>query len=407
MALAFVRYARRMSLHRSIAKLQRQVTIAKAERLTVAGIPIVIDRPVGFVQSGKSPAGIEWSRTYAVPYGFIEGTDGGDGEGLDVFVGPDHESASAFWVRQVFPDGSFDEWKLLVGFGARATALSVYLDHVPAQFFGGMLETDVGTVRALLGSRAAVAKALRIASAGLDSMHHSAAVAFEGWSGRVEKAIGGSAGDLALQAGPPNEWSGAIAGLLGSRLQEIEAIWAAMTEDEYAIAETAWSVAFQEEDETTARRVRAAALDLLRKRPELGAMLDREPVAKEWLGRGFARVTKAEQEEERTVLGIVLEPDVVDSQDDTYSADEIRDTAHLFMEFYRNIGLQHRALVNRSVKLVESYLAPIDMTIGGQAVRAGTWLMKVRVDDPDLWARVKAGDFTGFSIGGLATKTPV
>lgn len=39
---------------------------------------------------------------------------------------------------------------------------------------------------------------------------------------------------------------------------------------------------------------------------------------------------------ERNVLGIVLEPETVDAEDDIYSAAEIRDAAHRFMEQYQN-----------------------------------------------------------------------
>lgn len=113
----------------------------------------------------------------------------------------------------------------------------------------------------------------------------------------------------------------------------------------------------------------------------------------------------ADDSEERFVLGIVLEPETVDAQNDIYDAPTIRKAAHVYMERYQNQGLQHKELVNDRVILVESYIAPVDMTIGGQAVKAGSWLMGVRYDDGDLWAAVKSGKITGFSIGGYATRT--
>ena len=75
--------------------------------------------------------------------------------------------------------------------------------------------------------------------------------------------------------------------------------------------------------------------------------------------------------DERYVLGIVLEPEVVDAQDDIYSAAEIREAAHRFMEEYRNIGLMHRGLVNGRVKILESYLAPTPFALEGAQVRKG------------------------------------
>ncbi|WP_438359179.1 XkdF-like putative serine protease domain-containing protein [Corallococcus exiguus] len=110
--------------------------------------------------------------------------------------------------------------------------------------------------------------------------------------------------------------------------------------------------------------------------------------------------------DERFVLGIVLEPEVVDAQGDIYSADEIRAAAHRFMEDFGGLGLMHRLRVNGQVKVLESYLAPTDFTVGELAVRKGTWLLAVRVLSDELWERVKSGDLTGFSIGGSARRVP-
>jgi site-specific DNA-adenine methylase len=110
--------------------------------------------------------------------------------------------------------------------------------------------------------------------------------------------------------------------------------------------------------------------------------------------------------DERYVLGIVLEPEVVDAQGDIYSADEIRAAAHRFMEEFGGLGLMHRLRVNDQVKVLESYLAPTDFNIGAIAVRKGTWLLAVRVLSDELWDRVKTGDLTGFSIGGSARRVP-
>lgn len=115
--------------------------------------------------------------------------------------------------------------------------------------------------------------------------------------------------------------------------------------------------------------------------------------------------------EERYVLGVVLEPlggkGEHDSQKDFYSADEIRKAAHKYMEDYGTLGLQHQFKVNGQVKLLENWISRTDETIDGQVVKAGTWLMGIRVVDDELWDRVKKGDLTGFSIGGFARRTPV
>lgn len=115
--------------------------------------------------------------------------------------------------------------------------------------------------------------------------------------------------------------------------------------------------------------------------------------------------------EERYVLGVVLEPlkemGATDTQNDLYSASEVRQAAYKFMEDYGVIGLQHQVRLDGRVKLLENWIARNDMVVDDQLVKAGTWLMGVRVVDDGLWTRVKDGSLTGFSIGGIAQRTPV
>jgi site-specific DNA-adenine methylase len=110
--------------------------------------------------------------------------------------------------------------------------------------------------------------------------------------------------------------------------------------------------------------------------------------------------------DERYVLGVVLEPEVVDAQGDIYSPDEVRQAAHRFMEEFGGLGLMHRMRVNGQVKVLESYLAPVDFAAGETTVRKGTWLLAVRILSDELWAEVKDGKLTGFSIGGSARRVP-
>jgi DNA adenine methylase len=119
-----------------------------------------------------------------------------------------------------------------------------------------------------------------------------------------------------------------------------------------------------------------------------------------------ALIKGVDPSDERFVLGVVLEPEVVDAQGDIYSAEEIRNAAHRFMEDFQGLGIQHRDRVNGDVKILESYLAPEDLVVGGTAIKKGTWLFGVRVLSDELWRMVKDGELTGFSIGGSARKVP-
>lgn len=120
--------------------------------VTFEGMKVRVDRPKGFVQKGVGEDGKPWERKYLYDYGFLPKTKGGDGEGIDVFLGPDEEAAEdAHWVIQKKSDGSFDEYKVFLGFKSRAAAKKAYTDHIPRKFFGGMISMNVQMMRAMLG----------------------------------------------------------------------------------------------------------------------------------------------------------------------------------------------------------------------------------------------------------------
>lgn len=119
----------------------------------------------------------------------------------------------------------------------------------------------------------------------------------------------------------------------------------------------------------------------------------------------YYTVDKSEEgdEEERYVLGEVLVPDEFDAQGDAYTEHYVRKAAHFFMEYGHRLGLMHeRTLSDNRVRILESYVAPIDMQIEDRCVKKGTWLLAARIVDDELWAAVKAGKLTGWSIEGTA-----
>lgn len=124
---------------------------SKAMRKTQhKGVPITIDRPKGYVQTGRDAQGTPWEREYKVDYGYIPRTKGGDGEGIDVFVGPNPDADTTYWIAQKKADGSFDEYKVIVGADSAEEAKKIYLDHVPEKYFGGMSEMSIEQMKALL-----------------------------------------------------------------------------------------------------------------------------------------------------------------------------------------------------------------------------------------------------------------
>jgi len=115
-------------------------------------------------------------------------------------------------------------------------------------------------------------------------------------------------------------------------------------------------------------------------------------------------IAKATDDERHIVLGVVLEPDSVDTQGDTIKADEIERAAHLWLARFQDRGLMHRRIVNSKIEIYESYLAPVNLTLGGQKVKKGTWLLMYHVLDDALWKDIKSGKIAGFSMGGFARR---
>ena len=111
-------------------------------------------------------------------------------------------------------------------------------------------------------------------------------------------------------------------------------------------------------------------------------------------------VSKSDQQ---IVYGVVSEPDTIDLQGDRLSKEEIVKACHKFMLTSQRIGKEHEGPAKADI--IESYIAPMDFTCGGQTVRKGSWVMAVKIHDPELWSAVKNGDITGFSIAGTGERT--
>jgi hypothetical protein len=113
-------------------------------------------------------------------------------------------------------------------------------------------------------------------------------------------------------------------------------------------------------------------------------------------------IVKVSSEDERMIYGIVYEPDIVDAQGDSASANEIKKACHKFMMESGVIGIMHKKEAGDAVTIVENFIAPISYIEGGQTIRKGTWMMGLKVKDDTLWADVKAKKITGLSMGGRA-----
>jgi len=109
------------------------------------------------------------------------------------------------------------------------------------------------------------------------------------------------------------------------------------------------------------------------------------------------------------VYGVVLEPDTEDAQGDVISAEDIEEAAHGYLERARKVKARHKGDPIEKAFPVESYIAPCDLKFdggpyGSSVVKKGSWVLGVKVLDPEEWAKVEKGEYKAFSVGGTGTR---
>lgn len=119
------------------AEVNTEPTPAQAEagnykkgHVTIGEFDITIENPAGSQRKGVDANGKEWHTTMANAYGYIKGTEGVDGDHIDVFLHSDMDQwngRKVYVVDQTNTDGSFDEHKVMLGFNDKDEAMSAYL----------------------------------------------------------------------------------------------------------------------------------------------------------------------------------------------------------------------------------------------------------------------------------------
>ena len=111
---------------------QKEAGNYKKGHVQIGTFNITIEQPKGSVRSGVDANGKKWETTMHNTYGYIRGTEGVDGDHIDVFLSDDIDSwngNNVFVVDQYNEDGTFDEHKVMLGFNTIEEAESAYLDN--------------------------------------------------------------------------------------------------------------------------------------------------------------------------------------------------------------------------------------------------------------------------------------
>lgn len=127
------------------AKVEQNPTEAQKEagnykkgHVKIDGYDVTIENPKGSVRSGVDRNGQEWSVTMNNTYGYIRGTEGVDGDHIDVYLSDDIENwdGKRVFVIDVYnEDGTFDEHKIMLGFNNAADAFTNYVRNYNPGFF--------------------------------------------------------------------------------------------------------------------------------------------------------------------------------------------------------------------------------------------------------------------------------
>lgn len=119
----------------------------------------------------------------------------------------------------------------------------------------------------------------------------------------------------------------------------------------------------------------------------------------------------------------MLDPYVVDLQDDWVPPDAVQDAAYGWAAKWRVLGEDHEARAE-GVRVVESWLVPYppgqyelavagkphtvwSIPYGDDRVLSGSWVLAVQAETDAAWERFVSGEWAAFSIGGVGVRSPV
>jgi len=108
------------------------------------------------------------------------------------------------------------------------------------------------------------------------------------------------------------------------------------------------------------------------------------------------------------VLAPVLVPNEPDWYGDIISEEEIRKAATKWLHEYRKVGIFHKnELEDTQARVVDSFIAPVDLVLDNKKIKRGTWLLGIEIKDNTLWGMIETGKISGLSMEGVAIRREV
>ena len=109
---------------------QKEAGNYKKGHVRIGQFNITVENPKGSVRRGTDANGNPWETTMQNTYGYIRGTEGVDGDHIDVFLTNDIDGWNGrrvYVVDQYNEDGTFDEHKVMLGFNDEDDARNAYI----------------------------------------------------------------------------------------------------------------------------------------------------------------------------------------------------------------------------------------------------------------------------------------
>ena len=118
----------RFRVNENPTEAQKEAGNYKMGHLNLDGYRITIENPKGSVRRGIDSKGNAWENTLNNDYGYIRGTEGVDGDHIDIYLSDNPSEGNVFVVDQVNPQTrEFDEHKVMYGFNSAEEAREAYL----------------------------------------------------------------------------------------------------------------------------------------------------------------------------------------------------------------------------------------------------------------------------------------
>ena len=111
---------------------QKEAGNYRKGHVRIGQFDITVENPRGSVRRGVDGSGKAWERSMQNTYGYIRGTEGVDGDHIDVFLTDDidgWDGRRVYVIDQYNEDGTFDEHKVMLGFNDEAAAWDAYLSN--------------------------------------------------------------------------------------------------------------------------------------------------------------------------------------------------------------------------------------------------------------------------------------